>query len=315
KRIAISLLILLLVFLLGGYVFFEVKFTPPPNYLTLSSSNANIPITWTASKHSEIASLLLPVKIDGVPNQFYMQFDTGSPKTLFYKNRLASIQARYPDQVPAMDSLSATTRQSFKLGDMQVSSEIFNVLDIGSAIDWSDTTKINVIGTIGSDMIEKKITIMNFKEGYIRFVDEIPEPYSNAELMDFSFVKRKTLFPATVGGKQCKLLHDTGTSGFELITSKEIWEKMAKKKALPVPAFEVNSWGRTLTAYNIASDQAIDFNMARVDLGEVTYIEGASFMQVALMRMTGMGGMIGNKVFTNKILILDCINRKYTILD
>lgn len=315
KKIGFIFLALLVISAIGGYLFFENKFTPPPNYLTLSTSSNNVEITWAASKNSPKAAILLPIKFDGIPERFYMQFDTGSPTTQFYKNRLASILAKYPT-LPEIDSISLTSNQSFKLGDMSVSSEIFNVFDRGlTPIDWSDTTAHNIIGSIGADMIEKKITVMDFKNNSINFKQSMPKSYSPSQLQDFSFVKRKVLLPATVGNKRCKLLHDTGTSGFELITNKETWEKMAKKGASPIAAFKVNSWGNSLTAYNIESDQVINFGMSSIQLAKVTHIDGASLMQIALMHMTGMGGMIGNELFMNKILTLDCKNEKYIIND
>jgi len=38
-------------------------------------------------------------------------------------------------------------------------------------------------------------------------------------------------------------------------------------------------------------------------------------MQSAIVRMTRLGGMIGNEVFMGKTLILDCRNKKYALIE
>jgi len=48
-------------------------------------------------------------------------------------------------------------------------------------------------------------------------------------------------------------------------------------------------------------------------LSEVTYITGTSQLQNFLMKQSGMQGMIGNKLFLNHKLILDCKNEKFKI--
>lgn len=315
KIIAISIISLLIILAIGGYIFVKKTLTPAPNYLELTESSGFVPIKWVKSEFSDIAGLLLPVKIKGIPRTFYMQFDTGSPSTLLYKQTILSIREQYPDQITAIDSASTTIDQSFQLGDMEVHSKQFRLYDHKkSPIDWNDTTAIK-IGTLGSDMIDKKLTILDFINQRCYFGEEAPELGSEIILQELKFSNRRVLMPVVVAGKECKLLHDTGTSGFELITNEKTWKQLSEKKAIPKEAFKVKSWKRELTAFNIASDKKISFNAAEINLNQVTYIKGASFMQHALMRMTGMGGMIGNQLFMNKVLILDCKNERYAILD
>ena len=314
KKVVLTFFALLVLSSVGGYIYFNVKFTPPSNYLKLTKSSTTIPITWISDKSSSIAALLLPIKFEGIPNKFYMQFDLGAPSTLFYKTSLKSIHAKYPNQVSKTDSATLSVNQSFFLGEMKISSETFRVFDRGNPIDWNDNEAINVIGTIGADLIEKKITMIDFKNDLCYFGETMPKLGYRPKLYDFTFSKRKVLFPVILNGKACKLLYDTGTSGFELITDKSTWQKMTKKGAIPT-SYDVNSWGNTLTTYNIKSDRVIDFGMIAIKLDQVTYIEGATFAQNILMRLTGMGGMIGNKLFIDKILILDCKNEKYVVLN
>jgi len=316
KIILISLAGLIVVGAIGAYIFVKKAFTPDPNYLELTETSNYIPIKWSKSKESDRAALLLPVRIEGIPRTFYVQFDTGVPSTKLYKGFMLAIQEKYPDQIGALDSTSTTISQSFQLGDMTVHSDQFVLYDYGvpRIINWEDSTRIR-IGTLGADILEKKKTLIDFKDSFVFFGDSLPDTMQEVAYHDMIFFARRTLFPAEVAGKKRKLIHDTGTSGFELITNKKTWDKLSKEGAQPEEAFKVKSWKRQLTAYNIEADGQIKFEARDIDLTFVTNIGGASFMQSAMMRMTGMGGMIGNQIFKDKILIMDCANKKYALLD
>ena len=214
-----------------------------------------------------------------------------------------------------IDSTSMTIDHTFQLGEMRVHSPQFELYDRGKRdINWNDSTRVS-IGTLGADIIDKKLTVMDFQNHRCFFGEEPPALGQEIVFHDLVYTMRKVLLPAVVAGKKRSLLHDSGTSGFDLITNKESWERLSKPGAEPKEAFKVNSWGRQLTAFNIASDKKIDFKPLSINLNQVTYIEGASFVQHASMRMTGMGGMIGNQLFMGKVLVLDCRGEKYGILE
>jgi len=315
KIIALSLVGLIVVLAIGAYFFFKKAFTPEPNHLELTESSGFIPIQWAKSKHSDIAALLLPITIEGVPDTFYLQFDTGAPSTLLYKRSMLAIRERYHDKIGAIDSTSTTIEQTFQLGNMDVHSKHLKLYERNEKpIDWSGS-KLIKIGTLGADIIDKKLTVIDFKKNRCFFGEELPDIEGQVAFHDLKFKLRKVLIPAEVAGKKRKLVHDTGTSGFEFITNKGTWKKLSKEGAEPEEAFKVRSWKRQLTAFHIASDKEIKFNPMNISLNQVTYIKGASFWQQAGMRLTGMGGMIGNQVFMNKLLILDCPNKRYSIVE
>jgi hypothetical protein len=91
KRVALASLVSLVVSLGGGYVYFDRKFTPPENALSVSSMATEVPIRWLATNGNPHAALLLPVKLDGIADTFYMQLDLGSPSTVFYGNAIRSV--------------------------------------------------------------------------------------------------------------------------------------------------------------------------------------------------------------------------------
>ncbi len=287
-----------------AYFYFDKKFTPEPNSLVVYGESEKIPILWHGSNHSKMAALLLPVQIDGIDINFFMQFDTGSPNTVFYKSALDTIQHIYRNSFVTVDSGKAQI--NLKLGEMKISSDKFRVLNVKRS--WAPTDSTKIIGTIGTDLMEKRTTTLNFKEDFISFhlgkLDDVGS--------DFKFTKRRILIPLRINGEEIEVIYDSGTSAFEYITSKQIWDQIRIPEQ-QVDSSKGNSMGTILTAYTTKTKEKIGLQNRTITLSEVTYIEGYSTSQYLMMKLTGMGGMLGNKVFEGRTIILDCNSEKYII--
>ncbi|MDY0987150.1 hypothetical protein SOM12_06970 [Flavobacterium sp. CFBP9031] len=307
KKIAIVFLVVIVLFLLGGYFYFQKKFTPPENYLKVSGIAQNIPIKWISSDGNSHSALLLPIKVNGINRTFYMQFDSGSAVTVFYKKSLESIAQKIQNQIK-IDAANNFISTAFTIGNMKVASNTFEVLNYGEKINFDDPKAENIIGTIGTDLLEKRITILDFKNNQCYFIENTKED----DFADFEFKKRKILIPSNIENEKLKLLYDSGTSGYELITTKEIWQQYRIKNSA-VRMEKGNSWGNTLSVYSASAKNKIQFGKVILDLSEVTHIEGTSDLQKFLMKRSGMQGMIGNKLFLQHKLILDCNNGKFKL--
>ncbi|KAF2343020.1 hypothetical protein [Flavobacterium tistrianum] len=307
KKIASVFLVIIVLFLVGGYFYFQKKFTPPENYLKVSGVAESIPIKWISSDENPNSALLLPIKIKGIDRTFYMQFDSGSPITVFYKKSLESIAEKFQNQLK-IDNENSSISAAFRIANMNVVSNDFEVLNYGEKINFDDLKTVNIIGTIGTDLLEKRITILDFKSNQCSFIEKIKEN----DFTDFEFKKRKILIPSAIENEKLKLLYDSGTSGYELITTKEIWQQYRIKNS-KIKTEKGNSWGNTLSVYSAAAKKKIQFGKMTINISEVTYIEGTSDLQKFLMKRSGMQGMIGNKLFLNHKLILDCKNEKFKL--
>jgi len=306
KKILLGLLALILVSLIGGYFYFEKKFSPPENYLAVSGISEDIPILWEGDDENPYAALLLPVRIKGIDKPFFMQLDLGSPVTVFYKNSLESVKAVFSDKIPTATE-KGKIALDFLLQDMKISSGAFEVLDYGSKADFENPNARNIIGTIGTDLLEKRIITLDFKNRRCSF----SKTMKGNDFSKFEFKKRRILIPAMIGDENLKLMYDSGTSGYELIMNKDKWEKYKISDTVKIE--KGNSWGKELKVITAASDQEIEFGSKKLQLSEVTFIEGTSNAQNFLMKLSGMQGMIGNKLFLNRKIILDCRNQVYKI--
>lgn len=306
KKILLGLLVFIVLSLIGGYFYFEKKFSPPENYLTVSGISEDIPMLWEGDNENPYAALLLPVRIKGINKPFFMQLDLGSPVTVFYKNSLESVKTVFSDKIPGSSEKGKITLD-FSLQNMKVSSNAFEVLDYGSKADFENPEARNIIGTIGTDLLEKRIVTLDFKNSRCSFFKTIKE----SDFSEFEFKKRRILIPTIIGDESLKLMYDSGTSGYELILNKDKWEEYKTGNTIKIE--KGNSWGKELKVITAPSDREIRFGNKTLRLSEVTCIEGTSKAQNFLMKLSGMQGMIGNKLFLNQKVILDCKKQVYKI--
>ncbi len=299
KKIVIAFLALIVVSSILGYFYFDRKFTPNKNYLMVQNESGKIPIVWEGNHKN---ALLVPIKFEGDTIKYFLQFDTGSPYTLFYKNSAEKIQ-----QIILHNE---TAKSAFLIGKTKVFSKHFKVIDQGEKFDPKDSIKI--IGTLGADILENRKTVINFKNNYVE-INILKQPIGiQNNLMDFEFKKRKIIIPGVLKEKKEKFLYDSGTSAYELLSSKEVWNDL-KTVNSKIIIEKANSWQNTLTTYTAKSDIPITFNKKSILLKSITYVDGFSKTQYLLMKFSGMTGMLGNAFFLENTIYIDCSTQKIAI--
>jgi hypothetical protein len=298
KKIVLTFLVFLVLAALGGYIYFDQKFTPDKNYLTVENESGFIPFTWLGTEKSV---LLLPIHFEGDTANYYLQFDTGSPYTVFYSKSIKNIR-----QIPITEEVAKT---SFYIGKTKITSNKFKIYNHGND---NNNDSIKIIGTIGADILENRKTLINFKENYIALnLSKVPSQFQN-KLFDFKFKKRKIIVKGFLKGQEESFLFDSGTSAYELLTNKEVWEdlKLANSK---INIEKSQSWDKVLTTITANCNQKIKFDNQEIHLNNVTYVEGFSQVQYSMMKFSGMTGMLGNKIFLNNSLYIDCTQNKMGI--
>lgn len=292
----------------------------PTNQLVIPPKTYSVSFRWKGdsirfkqggSKWEAHAAILLPVKLNNCPRTFYMQFDLGSPYSLLYQNKIDAIQSKYPESIPPTAE-GKLKDFSFQTGEIPILANEIVVKQFDSVtIDWKNKNAIEIIGTIGADLIDGKVAIIDYPKAKLTISPQIPEKLvSKLALSDLIYSSRRVLFPAKVNGKTTMLYFDTGSSMFELLTNKETANQLALPDAKAVQ-YDVESWGKTLTANTLASNGFIEMADVKIPLRSATYIDGVSPAQVEQMLKMGIGGMTGNKLLLNYILVLDTKNKKF----
>lgn len=273
---------------------------------TLQPEQGSVAIEWGSMarpaplpplKH---AALLLPVSLPGIEGKtLLMQLDLGHPKTVLYAPKWADLARRLgrDPQDGAVPSLA------FGLGSLQVQArEVEVVKRSGAGIDWN-SDRPEVIGTLGTDFIQGRVITLDFRAGVVALGTE-REVARSSGFQPFRFEGRRLLLPAVFEGRPIELMYDSGSSAFAWLTSEAEFTRLAEPGAAAV-SFPVRSWDSSVTAFTAPSAAAVTLGSITLPIGEVSRIEGMGLMQRLAIARLGAGGMVGNKLFLDRVLVID----------
>lgn len=291
----------------------------PENQLVLPAGTSTIPFIWQGDsiggQWEAHAAMLIPVRLAHCPRRFYMQFDLGSPYSMLYRNKLAAIQRRYPQILPPGEPGRKLKDISFNAGETPVIARKIAVEQFDStAIDWNDEDHMDIIGTIGTDLIDGKVAVIDYPGCQLSISPVVPAALlPHLSLVDFTYVRRSILLPVKLQGNAKMIFFDTGSSMYELLTDEHTCRQLAVHNTAHL-RHRVKSWNKHITANSFASDETIEIAGKKIPLRYATYMEGVSNAQVEQMAKMGIAGMTGNKLFLNYKLVLDTRNKKFGLI-
>ncbi len=327
KKIGYTLLIIvILMFSVGLYYirkFNNAFFKEKSAYLSYKFESKPIHFDWVAnSKGSEgyyepHAAITFPVKFEGFAHQFYMQFDTGAPHSFIYEKDLKSLQALGLNVKEISKGNERFIEQiNFSLDDNQIKASMIRILpNYGHTFDKNDTiTKIG-IGTLGSDFIANRITMIDFKNQELKLFYQRPEwMQSLSEFKPFDFTGRRIMLPVTIDEKDYELFYDSGCSAFGLITIKSRFDKYSDNDAKTI-AYNAKSWDSSIPITSKTSEQPITLGNATLPLNRVSFIDMYTALQPLVTPFTKIDGWLGNRPFIESTLILDTKKEEFIVIE
>lgn len=160
--------------------------------------------------------------------------------------------------------------------------------------------------------MESRKTLIDLKNNQVVFnLNQTPNSFKN-ELFDFKFKKRRIIINGILKGEERKFLYDSGTSAYELLTYKEEWQTL-KSSNSKIKIEKSRSWNNILTTYTADCKENINFKYNEIPVKQITYVEGFSTAQFSMMKFSGMSGMLGNRIFLNNAIFIDCTAGKMAI--
>jgi hypothetical protein len=287
------------------------------NQLVIDSQATTIKLKWLGAqlqtKYEPYSALLLPVKLNGCPKQFYLQFDLGAPSTLLYANKVAQINAKYPRTFTHPDGATELKDLDLKLGKLNVKAKKLALKTYApSTINWKNQQDVTVIGTLGADFIENKVVVIDYPKMELFIGNEIPVAVKTGlQLSDLLFMRRSVILPGMLNGKRTMVFFDTGASAYPLLTDKKTALAMASDSS--ATRNTIKSWNSEMIANTFNTMAEMTFAGKALPIKQVTYMEGVSSVQLEQMMKLGIGGMTGNKIFLNSILVLDLKRKKFGV--
>jgi len=273
------------------------------------------PIHWETSTFAGIsiakAAFYVPVKIQGIEETLFMQFDLGSTRSMIYGKTLSAFCEKYP--ALRNDTINKGNYSIFKnthiaLNDSQtlIAKQMYVPKDFGqSKID----TNFIIIGTLGFDILGDKTLIIDFKSDRYAISESIPNEMKSkmSYIHKADLNKFPIILPFRLGKKKIRLFYDTGASGFPILTGANRLKKISKHRTIE-QVDSVSRFGKMIPVYKPVEtkDNVGNLTIGHLDLGKVN-IYGVSLLNKLGLTGNYLYGLTGNVIFKNKILI---INRK-----
>ncbi len=317
KRIAYTLLFtsvgLVIVTLATGMYFKNQWFKDTPNTLTMEGEPPTVCFTWGPQQDA----MLIPVCIEGFPNTFHMQFDTGSAYTFLRSEAIEALTERgHKLDTFRKDDGAYVRTFEFAVGDSKLVLNDGYVMGRSAQIDWDNPNAKNVIGTIGADFLDQKICEINFVDKQIRMYDTRPRKFDGLSFMPFEFKGRRIVLPVKVGDRDEHVFWDSGCSTFGLLTSAYYYRELTDP-AVEETRFNANRHGDPVFIHQRESDRTIEFGSTSCSIKNIAYANLYEPAQTVFGRFSGLAGFagfLGNQPFNDCTLVIDTQRNEFLVI-
>ncbi len=259
----------------------------------------------------EKIAFYIPIRMEGIEEKLYMQFDSGTQKTLLYGKTLNQLEksTRFQENIQEKNGRRFASSVQLQMADNRFeASEIRIASTLGE--DTLDTSFI-VIGTMGFDAFVDRTLILDFKNDQLAITDQASSDleFNLEKIRGASVNKFPLLIPAKIGTKKTKLFYDTGSSMFSIITSNKRLKKVNKHQTDTLCC--ISNWGRQLPVHKKLLDKEIQ-------IGKQVFSH-ASIYGCEVLDMVNyvpswyLYGMTGNRLFDQTIVVIDTKNNSFSL--
>ena len=280
-----------------------------------------IPFNWEgdtiSGKYIDKAFIYIPVKIDDLPYDFTMQLDLGTIETQFYENSIKPYLKEFTSLANKLDSIESDKNIMFRdvnlqMGTFGLKLDVWHHRNFGEEIP-KDSLHSNTpkhIGTIALDIFQNKILVIDYKSCRLAISESMPDEYKDIPAEGFELNNGIIKLPFLINGKECKLMFDTGSSPFALVTSKERALEISDSvitDSLSGPLW----WGREITFYGLEINKTIKLGGKVLKNERVYYDKDRLWDEI--YKSQNVWGIAGNAYFLDHILILDLKNKLFRV--
>ena len=272
-----------------------------------------------SGRHYDKAAMYLPISLDTVSELHYSQFDLGSDWTILYQNNFKSITAYNYLKFDSLSDLNPE-RPLFMIKDVDLNigkinfgkRNVLGFYNYGEPIIRKKNAQVseNSIGTIGADIFQNKIVVINFPNQTISVLDTTNSALENY----FSFEKckienKRIMVPIILNGKTHFFMYDTGSSLFPMMTSFSNWKEITNQKINDT--LSITNFGNPVIM--LGSNASIEINIGMNTLTDFgVYYEKDNYFD-KMFEQLKCDGIIGNAFFFNKTICIDFKNKRFGI--
>ena len=285
-----------------------------------------IPFNWIgdsiSGKYFDKLAMTIPVTLDNLPNRMNMQLDLGAFETVIYGNSIKPYLEKYSELNNKIDTtlkfrMQSQTNYKFKNVALKLGNVSFGIRNIGHFKNFGDnipndsinTSTEKNIGTIGPDLFENKILIIDYPNNRLAVATELPKQFSKVQFRQYKIKDGRIKIPITIKGKDEDVMFDTGSSLFALITTKE---KANEISSDPITdSLKISSWGEYYMVYAQAIKSNIIFGQKLLNKANV-YFDNRK-QNSDFYKEEKIWGITGNAYFLDNIVIIDYKNKRFGV--
>ena len=282
--------------------------------------------TTSDGKTSEKAAIYLPARISGIAGEYYMQLDTGAPRTMLYDIPYKQILR----EQNALSSEVADGRSSNRFSAVSFTGSIgrFDLTHVpfllyeDYGIPISHKGKYPKIGTIGLDIFREHPLILDFPKRQFAVLgrgDSIPLALERRANYFEVTVRDGLLFIPVFYDEQPidSIFYDTGSSIFPLVTTRSLWQRLTGRTG-DEPDNEhltIYSWGKQVVMTGARTKKSLRVGSVRV-ANTMVYFAPPEARNLSFENSpVKANGLVGNALFfDDKTVIIDIPHTRMAIL-
>lgn len=260
----------------------------------------------------------IPCNIEGLPYNFTFQFDLGASLSGVYENNMNWFYKINPDLQNRISRLRSPLQFWFNkktikditllFGDYKARNKLSYVYSmygeklIISKPSFNDTFHI---GTIGADIFQNKVLIIDYPNQRFAICDTVPRIYQNHLLNIELNNSGKIILPYKSKGNYYKIMFDNGSSLFPIIARTINRPKFSNNPV--IDSLNISSWGEIhMVDSRLITDS---FELAGKIFCNVKVYENHTDNGMDM----NTDGMAGNYLFWNNTVIIDYKNKKFGV--
>jgi hypothetical protein len=245
------------------------------------------------------------------------QFDLGAPNSVLYENNVLSEREKInahidPDRHIVVNGVECPMIDTPLVLNPQVALDQLGLF-LGFGDGDVDVTSdgFPLLGTVGADVVNEKCLIIDFPQQRLAIVHEVPEEFvANAAIAPLQRTPSgHILLTFTVDGVDKRVLFDTGSSIFDLMTDKEQWLEITWGEV--VDTLEILSWGQKQMVYGGVARGDFRLGHVALPLNTIYRIDDEGWAQ--FNRSHDLLGLMGNAPFLGSLIFLDLVRGRFGV--
>jgi hypothetical protein len=265
----------------------------------------------------------VPFRIQGIKEDFSLQFDLGATCSMLYGNSIDWFVQRNAALAAKLDTtkrfpLEGAMRGGFRNLPVQISGQGYMIDDMAYFDGYGDTLtadsfkvkKVYMIGTLGAPFFKDKVLIIDYPRHRFLVLEKLEAAaHAKFEWVDSRLDDGRLKIPFTIDGKTYWMMFDTGASVLPIMTNEKYYHEFTG--ATPVDTLEITSWGKKIKSYGKLLDKSISLGSTPLSQQMVYEMPGNNWDD--MFTQERITGLTGNTYFFDNIIAIDFSNKKFGI--